>query len=162
MNASFIVFELSVACIVRPAPAEKPIMPMRAVSTSHSLARLTMSAYAASASCSWFDKSHRGCAGRGALSPAPDDPAAAKVRSIDCLSPSSDSGVGWSRYLSTNAAIPFAFSASATSQPSLPIDSHRKPPPGATITAAPVALPGAGRNGVSVAVDTLRAIGLPH
>src|SRR5690606_32463850 len=36
-------------------------------------------------------------------------------------------------------------------------DSERKPPPGATITAAPVALSGSGRNGVSVASVTLRA-----
>jgi hypothetical protein len=88
--------------------------------------------------------------------------AAANVRSIDSLNPSSESGVGCSRYLRTNAAMPFAFSACATSQPSLPIDSHRKPPPGATMTAAPFALPFSGRNGVSVAVETLRAIGSPH
>lgn len=50
MNASFIVFELSVLCIVSPAPAEKPIMPMRLVSTPHSFARATINAYAASAS----------------------------------------------------------------------------------------------------------------
>ena len=44
----------------------------------------------------------------------------------------------------------------------MPIDSHRKAPPGATITAAPVAFSGSGRNGVNVAVEMLRAMGSPH
>jgi hypothetical protein len=38
----------------------------------------------------------------------------------------------------------------------------RNPPPGATITAAPLALSGSGRNGVSVARETLRTKGSPH
>jgi len=42
------------------------------------------------------------------------------------------------------------------------IDRVRKPPPGATITAAPVALAGSGRKGVSVATVTLRANTLPY
>src|SRR5688572_13076117 len=79
--------------------------------------------------------------------------AAAKVRFIDSLNASSDSGVGLSRYLSTNAAMPRSASACATSQPSLPIDNHLKPPPGATMTAAPFALPALGKNGVSVAAE---------
>src|SRR5690606_253164 len=66
------------------------------------------------------------------------------------------------RYLSTKAATPFSLSARATSQPSFSIDSERKPPPGATITAAPVALAGSGRNGVRVASVTLRANTLPY
>jgi len=50
----------------------------------------------------------------------------------------------------------------ATSQPSFSIDRVTKPPPGATITAAPVALAGSGRNGVSVASVTLRTNELPY
>src|SRR5690606_4021876 len=52
--------------------------------------------------------------------------------------------------------------ASATSHPSLPIERTRNAPPGATITAAPVACAGSGRKGVSVARDTLRTNGSPH
>ena len=52
--------------------------------------------------------------------------------------------------------------AEATSQPSLPIDSHRNPPPGATITAAPLAVPFSGKKGVSVALEMFLAIGSPH
>src|SRR5690606_10985147 len=66
------------------------------------------------------------------------------------------------RYLSTKAATPRSDRAWATSQPSLPIDSHLKPPPGATITAAPVATSGFGRKGVRVALEMFRAIGSPH
>src|SRR5690606_25820262 len=76
--------------------------------------------------------------------------------------PSRSAGVWLSRYLSTNAATPRSASARATSQPSFSIDSERKPPPGATITAAPVAFAGSGRNGVSVASVTLRANTLPY
>lgn len=71
-------------------------------------------------------------------------------------------GVGFKRYFSTKAATPWAASALATSQPSLLIDRVRKPPPGATITAAPLPLPLAGRMGVSVATVTLRAKTLPY
>ena len=71
-------------------------------------------------------------------------------------------GVWFSRYLSTNAATPRSASARATFQPSFSIDSVRKPPPGATTTAAPLALAGSGRNGVSVATVTLRANWLPY
>jgi hypothetical protein len=79
------------------------------------------------------------------------------------LSNSAQSGaVGISRYFRTNAATPFSRSASATSQPSSPIERMRKPPPGATMTAAPLALAGSGMNGVSVARETLRTKGLPH
>jgi hypothetical protein len=53
--------------------------------------------------------------------------------------------VGMSRYFRTKAATPFSLSACATSQPSSAIDRIRKPPPGATITAAPFALAGSGR-----------------
>jgi hypothetical protein len=71
-------------------------------------------------------------------------------------------GVWLSRYLSTKADTPCAASARATSDPSFSIDSVRKPPPGATITAAPVALAGSARYGVSVATVTLRANALPY
>jgi hypothetical protein len=53
-------------------------------------------------------------------------------------------------------------SARATFQPSFSIDSVRKPPPGATITAAPVAFEASGRKGVRVATVTLRANMLPY
>src|SRR5690606_28457246 len=72
------------------------------------------------------------------------------------------SAVGCKRYLSTNALIPCLFNASATSHPSLPIDNHINPPPGATITLKPVAIEGSAINGVSVASVMLRAIGSPH
>src|SRR6188768_4547588 len=105
----------------------------------------------------------RGGLGRAASLESPaGGVAAAKVLFIDSLNPSSDSGVGLSRYLSTKAAMPRSARACATSQPSLPNDNHLKPPPGATITAAPFALPALGRNGVSVAVEIFRAIGSPH
>src|SRR6188472_3551847 len=82
--------------------------------------------------------------------------AAAKVRFIDSLKASRDSGVGKSRYFNTKAAMPRSARACATSHPSLPIDNHLKPPPGATMTAAPFALPGFGKKGVSVALEILR------
>src|SRR5688572_17856274 len=105
----------------------------------------------------------RGGAGRAASLEASDGGvAAAKVLFIDSLKASRDSGVGLSRYLSTKAAMPRSAKACATSHPSLPIDNHRKPPPGATMTAAPLAVPGLGKNGVSVAVEMFRAIGSPH
>ena len=163
MKASFMVWELSVECIVRPAPAEKPIMPILSVSTPHSSARFR----------SWRKRPRHPRAGQ--TGPAAVDSAvfalcavsaeaaaAGRGRFIHAVKSSSDSGVGWSRYLSTKAAIPCFVSASATSQPSLPIESHLKPPPGATITAAPFALPGSGRKGVRVAVEMFRAIGSPH
>src|SRR5688572_9343592 len=105
----------------------------------------------------------RGGLGRGASFEASEaGVAAAKVRFIDSLNASSDSGVGLSRYLSTKAAMPRSARACATSQPSLPIDNHLNPPPGATMTAAPFALPVLGKNGVKVAVEIFRAIGSPH
>src|SRR5918993_4558467 len=132
MKSRSMVLELSVQCIARPAPAEKPIMPKRAVSTPHSAARLIIMAYAASASASWLDKSIRGGVGRGASFEASEaGGGGVNVRFIDSLNASRDSGVGLSRYLSTKAAMPLSAKACATSQPSLPIDSHRKPPPGA-------------------------------
>jgi len=75
---------------------------------------------------------------------------------------SSDAGVGLSLYLSTKAAIP-CFAKRFCYFPSF--ITHRKPhkaSPGATITVAPFALPGNGKNGVRVAVVMLRAIGSPH
>src|SRR6187551_3837846 len=105
----------------------------------------------------------RGGLGRAASLESPaGGVAAAKVLFIDSLNASSDSGVGWRRYLSTKAAMPRSARACATSHPSLPIDNHLKPPPGATMTAAPFALPGFGKKGVSVALEILRAMGSPH
>src|SRR6185369_8616355 len=71
-------------------------------------------------------------------------------------------GVWFKRYLRTNAATPFSASARATFQPSFSMDKVRKPPPGATMTAAPLALAGSGRKGVNVAIVTLRANRLPY
>src|SRR5687768_15221809 len=105
----------------------------------------------------------RGGVGRAAsFAPPEGGAAAANVRFIDSLNASRDSGVGWSRYLSTKAAMPRSARACATSQPSLLSDNHLKPPPGATITAAPFAVPGFGKKGVRVAVEMFRAIGSPH
>jgi hypothetical protein len=42
------------------------------------------------------------------------------------------------------------------------MDKVRKPPPGATTTAAPLAFVGSGRKGVNVAIVTLRANRLPY
>jgi len=70
---------------------------------------------------------------------------------------SSSAGVWCSRYFSTKAATPRAAKARATSHPSFCIDNDTNPPPGATTTAAPVAVAGSGRKGVSVATVTLRA-----
>src|SRR5690606_14764858 len=157
------VLEVRVQCIVSPAPAEKPIIPIRFVSTPHSLARLTIMAYAGSASSSWLDRSQAGRGG-GAVSfeSFEDSAGGAGGRFIEVVKSSSDSGVGKSLYLSTKAAIPCFANASATSQPSLPKESHLKPPPGVTMTAVPFALPGSGKKGVRVAVVMLRAIGSPH
>lgn len=58
--------------------------------------------------------------------------------------------------------MPRSAGARAKRQPSFSIDSIRKPPPGATITARPLASAGSGRNGVSVAVETLRVIATPY
>ena len=67
-------------------------------------------------------------------------------------------GVWIRRYLRTKAAIPRAARARATCQPSWSIARAMKAPPGATITAAPVALAGSGRTGVRVGRVTLRTI----
>jgi hypothetical protein len=64
--------------------------------------------------------------------------------------------------LSTKAATPRSASARATFQPSFSIDRVRKPPPGATITAAPLAFDGSGRKGRRVATVTFRANLLPY
>src|SRR5690625_5434205 len=118
--------------------------------------------YAASASSSWLDRSQRGRLGGSSCCESESPSAASKVRFIIALKSSSDSAVGLSRYLSTKAAIPCSASASATCQPSLSIDNHMKPQPGATITAARFALSGSGRKGVSVAVEIFRDIGSPN
>src|SRR4029453_19581138 len=75
---------------------------------------------------------------------------------------SRSAGVWLRRYLSTNAATPLSARARATFQPSFSIDSVRKPPPGAPITAAPVAFDGSGRKGLRVATVTFRANMLPY
>ncbi len=144
--------------MVSIAPAEKPTMPMRSGSTFHSAARLRTGAKAARASAICGPRlaidaiGSTRCAGTG-----PDS-----ISRIDFPKPSRSAGVWLRRYFSTNAATPRSASARATSQPSFCIDSERKPPPGATITAVPVALAGSGRNGVSVATVTLRANTLPY
>ena len=84
------------------------------------------------------------------------------ISAIDRSNPAMSAGVWFSRYLRTNAATPRSASARATFQPSFSIDRVRKPPPGATTTAAPLALAGSGRNGVIVATVTLRANWLPY
>src|SRR5690606_20549975 len=94
-----------------------------------------------------------GRAGRGG-----GDPAGCAGRANSCKS----RGVWLSRYFSTKAATPRSASARATSQPSFSIERDRKPPPGATITAAPLPLPSGGRKGVRVASVTLRAKTLPY
>ena len=131
-------------------------MPIRLGSIFHSLARARTSLNAAVASSSGR------ATGEGAGAAAPAEPGAGAVSGL-ALSNSAQSGaVGRSRYFNTKAATPLSLSARATSHPSLPMDRIRKPPPGATITAAPFALPGSGRNGVSVACETLRTKGSPH
>src|SRR4030095_12233557 len=81
---------------------------------------------------------------------------------MDCSNPGMSAGVWFKRYLRTNAATPLSASARATFQPSFSMDKGRKPPPGATTTAAPLALAGSGKNGVNVATVTLRANWLPY
>src|SRR4030095_9257980 len=98
--------------------------------------------------CGW------GGEGRPAL---PDNTSA-----IERSNPAMSGGVWFRRYLRTNAATPRSASARATVDPSFSIDRGRKPPPGATTTAAPLALARSGRKGVSVATVTFRANLLPY
>ena len=84
------------------------------------------------------------------------------ISAMERSKPAMSAGVWFRRYLSTNAATPRSASARATFQPSFSIDRVRKPPPGATTTAAPLALARSGRNGVIVATVTLRANLLPY
>ena len=146
--------------MVSIAPAEKPIMPMRSGSTCHSAARSRTRAKAALASAICGAK--LGSHVLGASSDGLGERRPRTSRRIERSNADMSCGVWLRRYLSTNAATPFAASARATSQPSFSIDSVRKPPPGATITAAPVAFAGSGRKGVSVATVTLRANVLPY
>src|SRR6478609_4367161 len=81
---------------------------------------------------------------------------------MDASKPAMSAGVGLRRYFSTNAATPFLARAFATSQPSFSMERVRNPPPGATITAAPVALDFEGKNGVRVAILTFRANTRPY
>src|SRR5580704_8397093 len=81
---------------------------------------------------------------------------------MEASNPAMSGGVGLRRYFKTNAATPFFASAFATFHPSFSIERVRKPPPGATMTAAPVAVDLDGRNGVSVAMLTFRANILPY
>src|SRR5690606_17829206 len=153
MKAGFASWPCSAVVSVSIAPAEKPIMPIRSGSTFHSSARLRTRANAARASSSCgasIPAASLAPGSRGGRGPE-------SMSRIDLANPSRSSGVWLRRYLSTNAATPRSASARAPSQPSFSIDSERKPPPGATMTAAPVALAGSGRNGVSVASVTLRA-----
>src|SRR6187399_2354397 len=156
MKAGLFSVDFNVAAIVVPAPAEKPIMPIRLGSTFHSFARARTSLNAAVASSSGS------VTGEGGGAVVPADPGAGAVSGLPLSNSAQSGAVGLRRYFNTNAATPLSLSARATSQPSLPIDRIRKPPPGATITAAPLALAGSGRNGVSVARETLRTKGSPH
>src|SRR5690625_6768536 len=58
--------------------------------------------------------------------------------------------------------MPSGAKASATCHPSLSMDNHMQPTPGATITVAPLALAGSAKKGVRVAWEIFRAIGSPH
>ncbi len=139
------------------APAEKPIMPTFSGSTFHSFARSRTRANAAFASAIIGARVTEGsCVPAGRLA-APEN-----IWRIDSSNSGMVAGVWFKRYFKTKAATPFAASALATFQPSFSIESVRNPPPGATITAAPVDLPVAGRNGVSVAMVTFRAKTLPY
>src|SRR5919206_3906222 len=153
---------LRVAAMVSAAPAEKPIMPTRSGSTCHFAALARTRAKAALASAIWG-------ASRAVLSPGEGRVAAGAPAGVLAgrgaggrAKASRSAGVWLRRYLSTNAATPLSASARATFQPSFSIDSVRKPPPGATITAAPVAFDGSGRKGLRVATVTLRANLLPY
>src|SRR6185312_6575256 len=65
------------------------------------------------------------------------------------------------RYFSTKAVTPRSLSHSATFVPSLSQERNRNPPPGATTTAVPLAMPFLGRNGVRVGRTTFRTVLLP-
>src|SRR5688572_30785687 len=139
---------LRVVAMVSIAPAENPIMPMRSGSTRHFAALARTRAKAALASAIWG-------ASWAALSPGEGRGAGGELAGVLAgrgaggrAKDSKSAGVWLRRYLSTNAATPLSARARATSQPSLFIDSVRKPPPGATITAAPVAFEGSGRKGL--------------
>src|SRR5512134_2825949 len=110
MKANFMILEFNVQCIVRPAPAEKPIIPILLVSMPHFAAFFTIILYAASASCNWLDRSS--CGGRGGVAvvvPFEESVEGVKRgRFIQALKLSSGSAVGCSRYLSTKAVTPFA------------------------------------------------------
>src|SRR6266496_5279919 len=69
---------------------------------------------------------------------------------------SSRASVCKSRYLSTNASTPRVLSQHATSVPSVSMLRNRKPPPGQTITAVPLATDGSGRYAVKVGCTILR------
>ena len=152
MNAGLASSPARVVATVSMAPAEKPTMPIRCGSTPHSPARSRTRAKAARASAICGPRPAIASAGSMRRGGPP-----ANISRIDCSKAFISAGVWLSRYFSTNAATPRSASARATSQPSFSIDRVRKPPPGATITAVPVALAGSGRNGVRVATVTLRA-----
>jgi hypothetical protein len=134
-------------------------MPMRSGSIFHSAARRRIRAKAAreSAICGARPAIIACGSGRGGRRPAPEN-----ISFIERSNPAMSAGVWRSLYLRTNAATPRSASARATFHPSFSIDRVRKPPPGATTTAAPLALAGSGRNGVIVATVTLRANLLPY
>ena len=74
-----------------------------------------------------------------------------RVMGLGAAGSASVAPVSTSRYLSTNAATPRSWSHFATSVPSLCQERKRKPPPGQTMTAVPVARERFGRNEVSSA-----------
>ncbi len=158
MKAGFASSPASVVAIVNIAPAEKPTMPIRWGSICHSAERFRISANAARASaiCGARPAIAFSGSGRGGRA-VPEN-----ISRMDCSNPAMSAGVWFKRYLRTNAATPFSASARATFQPSFSMDKVRKPPPGATTTAAPLALTGSGRKGVNVAIVTLRANRLPY
>src|SRR6185295_2838259 len=152
MNAGLASSPTSAVAMVSMAPAENPTMPMRSGSIFHSAARRRMRANVAreSAICG-ASRAIISCgSGRGGRAAVPEN-----ISAIERSKPAMSAGVWFSRYLRTNAATPRSASARATFQPSFSIDSVRKPPPGATTTAAPLAFAGSGRNGVIVATVTL-------
>ncbi|EWS82453.1 hypothetical protein BF93_11035 [Brachybacterium phenoliresistens] len=143
---------------VSMAPAENPTMPTRSGSTAHSDARRRTRANAARASATCRSRAPSAASGSCRC----EGMGPASISRIAAAKPSRSSGVGRRRYFSTKAATPRSASARATFQPSFSMDRDRNPPPGATITAVPVAATGSGRKGVSVAVLTLRANTLPY
>src|SRR4051812_6368533 len=104
MKAGLFSADFNVAAMVVPAPAEKPIMPIRFGSMFHSLARARTSLKAAVASSSGIATGEGGGA-------APPDFAGGAERGLPLSNSAQSGAVGINRYFNTKAATPFAFSA---------------------------------------------------